>query len=56
MAKKKIERRYDAEWREQVHAEAQAVLAKVRARDAAWRKARDETRAEQQKRNQRVST
>ena len=38
--KKPEARRYSAEWREQVHAEAQAFLAKVKARDEAARQER----------------
>jgi hypothetical protein len=33
------------EWREQVHCEALAALARCKARDAAWRKRRAEAKA-----------
>jgi hypothetical protein len=46
---KKPPRRFDDESRRQAHAAAQAVLAKVKARDEAARKARAETRAAQQR-------
>jgi hypothetical protein len=45
--KKKPAQRYSDAWRAAVHAEAQAVLARVKIRDEAWRKARDETKAAQ---------
>jgi hypothetical protein len=46
--KKKPAQRYDDEWREQVHAEAQAFLAKVRARDEAARARREQLKQSQQ--------
>ena len=47
-AKKKQDARRPHNWREQAHSEAQAFLAKVRARDEAARKARAEIKAAQQ--------
>lgn len=37
--------KYSAEWRQQVHAEAQRALKRVRERDEFWRRRRDEAKA-----------
>jgi hypothetical protein len=50
--KKKPERRYDDDWRAAVHAEAQAFLAKVKARDEAARILREQQKQAQQERRE----
>jgi hypothetical protein len=46
--KKKPAQRYDDDWRRQVHEEAMAFLAKVKARDQAARERREQLKQSQQ--------